>query len=122
MTSVMTNGQIASIAGVVSAMVAGQILFKLSSQHVVLGEGPVRLVGSLLTWQFISAMVFYSIGTFLWVILLKTVPLSRAYPFVALSFALLPIAAYFLFEEPLTLRYAGGMAVFLAGLYLVATA
>jgi len=122
MSSVMTTGQIASIVGVVSAMVAGQILFKLSSQNLVIDEGPAKLLLSLLTWEFVSAMVFYSIGTFLWVILLKSVPLSRAYPFVALSFALLPIAAHFLFDEPITVRYASGLAVFLAGLYLVATA
>jgi len=122
MSSVMTGGQIASVVGIVGAMVAGQILFKLSSQHLVLEEGPARLFLSLLTWEFVSAMLFYSIGTFLWVVLLKYVPLSRAYPFVALSFALLPIAAHFLFDEPITARYAVGLAVFLAGLYLVATA
>jgi drug/metabolite transporter (DMT)-like permease len=122
MSSVMTGGQIASVVGIVGAMVAGQILFKLSSQHLVLEEGPAKLLLSLLTWEFVSAMVFYSIGTFLWVVLLKYVPLSRAYPFVALSFALLPIAAHFLFDEPITARYASGLAVFLAGLYLVATA
>jgi multidrug transporter EmrE-like cation transporter len=118
----MTNGQIGSIVFVVSAMVVGQILFKMSAQYLVVEKGPVNLLLSLLTWQFILAMVFYSTATFLWVILLKYVPISRAYPFVALSFVLLPIASYFLFGDPLTTRYFSGLAFFMTGLFLIATA
>lgn len=124
MTSDMTmeNTQIASIIFVVSAMVAGQILFKLSSQYIVVDKGVINLLVSLFSWEFLLALVFYSIGTFLWVILLKYVPLNRAYPFVALSFVLLPIASYFLFGEALTVRYMIGLGFFMTGLYLVATA
>jgi multidrug transporter EmrE-like cation transporter len=118
----MTNGQIGSIFFVVSAMVVGQILFKMSAQYLVVEKGPVNLLLSLLTWQFILAMIFYSTATFLWVILLKYVPLSHAYPFVALSFVLLPVASYFLFGDPLTIRYFVGLAFFMTGLFLVATA
>jgi drug/metabolite transporter (DMT)-like permease len=117
----MTNAQIGSILLVVSSMIAGQILFKLSAQYLVVEKGPISLLASLLTWQFILALVFYSLGTFFWVILLKYVPLSRAYPFVALSFVLLPVASYFLFGEVLSARYFVGLAFFMTGLFLVAT-
>ncbi len=118
----LTNTQIASIFAVVSLMVVGQILFKLSSQSLVVEKGFLDLLSSLVTWEFILALFFYGVSTFLWVILLKYVPLNRAYPFVALSFVLLPIASYFLFQEPLTTRYWVGLGFFMAGLYLVATA
>lgn len=118
----MTAGQIASIVGVVASMVVGQTLFKVSSQYIVLGDGFHRLLLSLISWQFVLALIFYLFGTLLWVVLLKSVPLSRAYPFVALSFAVLPIVSYVLFSEPINLRYLGGLAVFLSGLYLIATA
>ncbi len=118
----MTNAQIGAIIFVVSAMVMGQILFKVSSHTLVVGKGPLNLLLSLITWQFMLALFFYGIGTFLWVILLKYVPLNRAYPFVALSFVLLPIASYFLFDETLTIRYWMGLAFFMTGLYLVASA
>ncbi len=107
---------------VVCLMVAGQILFKQSSQSLVVEKGFLNLLLSLVTWEFILALFFYGAGTFLWVILLKYVPLNRAYPFVALSFVLLPIASYFLFHEALTIRYWIGLGFFMTGLYLVATA
>lgn len=118
----MTNAQIASVFFVVSAMVVGQILFKISAQHIVVEQGTLSLLRSLLSWQFILALAFYSAGTFLWVVLLKYVPLSRAYPFVALSFVLTPVASYFLFDELLNARYLVGLALFMTGLYIVATA
>ena len=118
----MTKAHIFSIFFVVGAMAAGQILFKSSAQYLVVEKGPLQLFLSLLTWQFMLAVLFYATGTFLWVILLKYVPLSRVYPFVALSFVLVPIASYCLFGEKLTARYMVGLSFFMTGLYLVATA
>lgn len=118
--TVMTNAQLASIFIVVSAMVAGQLLFKLSSEHIVVGQGVPRFLLSLVTWQFLLAMVFYSVSTLLWVLLLKHVPLSRAYPFMALSFVILPLAAYLIFKEPVSMRYVVGLIFFMTGLFLVA--
>ena len=54
----------------------------------------------------------------LWVFLLKTVPLSTAYPFVALGFVLVPAAAAMLFDEPLSGRYILGVSCILIGIYL----
>ena len=118
----MTNAQIGSILFVVSAMIAGQLLFKLSAQNLVVDKGLTSLLLSFLTWQFCLALLFYASGTLLWVILLKYVPLNLAYPFVALSFVLLPIISYFLFVEPLNPRYFVGLSFFMTGLYLVSTA
>jgi len=118
----MTNAQIGSILFVVSSIVAGQLLFKVSAQHLVVEKGLTSFLLSLLTWQFCLALLFYASGTLLWVILLKHVPLSLAYPFVALSFVLLPAISYFLFGESLSLRYFVGLGFFMTGLYLVSTA
>lgn len=117
----MTNAQLGSVLLVVAAIIVGQILFKVSSQHVVVDKGPVGLFMSLMSWQFLLALVFYAIGTFLWVVVLKYVPLNRAYPFMAISFIVLPVAGYFLFGEPLTIRYMIGLVIFVTGLYLVVT-
>ena len=118
----LTNTQIVSIMIVVASLVGGQFLFKMSSQHVVLDRGAMKLVLSLFTWEFILALVLYGISTLVWVVLLKYLPLSRAYPFVALSFVLLPIVSYFLIGEALSTRYFVGLAVFMSGLYLIASA
>lgn len=118
----MTNAQVVSILFVVASMMVGQILFKVSAQSLVVDEGFINLLLSFLTWQFVLALLFFASGTLLWVVLLKYVPLSLAYPFVALSFVILPVASHFLFGEPLTPRYFVGLIFFVTGLLLVATA
>jgi hypothetical protein len=87
----MSNGQIGMVILIVITMVAGQVLFKVASQYLVIEKGPISFIFSLFTWQFISALILYTISTFVWIILLKYVPLNRAHPFMALSFVLLPI-------------------------------
>jgi drug/metabolite transporter (DMT)-like permease len=47
-------------------------------------------------------------------------PLSRAYPFVALAFAVTPIFNAVLLSEPLATWLVVGIAVILCGLLLVA--
>jgi len=54
--------------------------------------------------------------------ILMTVPLSRAYPFVALAFVLVPAAGYLFFHESITLRYALGTALIVIGVAVAARA
>ena len=61
-------------------------------------------------------------ATLLWVRILTTVPLSRAYPFVALAFVLVPAAGYLFFNESITLRYATGTALIVIGVAVAARA
>lgn len=117
----MTNIQIVYVCILVTTMVIGNLLFKASSEHAVAEQGLLRLVQSLLTWQFILALFLYGLGTLFWVLLLRQMPLSRAYPFMAMSYVILPILSFLLLKEPLTLRYLVGMLLFFSGLYLVAT-
>jgi drug/metabolite transporter (DMT)-like permease len=51
---------------------------------------------------------------------LSFTPLSRAYPFVALAFALTPLLGGVFFAEPVSLRLLLGILFILAGLLLVA--
>src|SRR6478609_7757214 len=64
----------------------GQVLFK---QAAVVGNGkPFHL--TLFNGWVAAALVLYAIATGLWVWVLRTTPLSVAYPFVALGFILVP--------------------------------
>ena len=54
----------------------------------------------------------------MWV--LTFTPLSRAYPFVAIAFALTPLLGALAFAEPLSARVLVGIAVVACGLFLVA--
>lgn len=118
----MTFVQAACALAVVFSIVFGQLLFKLSSRHIEHKQGIFQLIQSFITWEFCLALVFYMSGTFLWVILLRTIELNKVYPFTALSFIILPVAAHYLFGESLGTQYLIGTAFFVFGLYLVVTA
>jgi drug/metabolite transporter (DMT)-like permease len=58
--------------------------------------------------------------TVLWVWILTFTPLSRAYPFVALAFAVTPLLGGLVFGEPIGTRLILGISLILGGLLLVA--
>src|SRR6266700_3147797 len=68
---------------------------------------------------FIGAIVLYAALSVLWVWLLTFTPLSRAYPFVAVAFALTPVLGALVFAEPLSACLLVGIAVIACGLVLV---
>ena len=63
--------------------------------------------------------MLYAALSLLSVSLLTFTPLSRAYPFVALAFALTPLLGIFIFAEPFSSRLTIGIALILCGLLLV---
>jgi drug/metabolite transporter (DMT)-like permease len=102
-------------------MAAGQMLFKLASLRLA-ADAPLieRLGHLLLNWAFLTALAIYLALSVLWVWILSFTPISRAYLFVALSFAVVPIFGAAFFSEPMSLRLGLGIAIILAGLFLVA--
>ena len=96
----------------------GQILFKFSAKSMpslLSVEGMKAAMVNLWLW---AALVLYGLATVLWIVILQKIPLSKAYPFVALGFAVVPIAAHFLFGEPLSFKYAVGSLLIMSGIYL----
>ena len=119
------NGSFRQLLELISfpvAIAAGQILFKRAATQIGSAEGTswVLEVARLPTMWL--ALALYGAATLLWVRILTTVPLSRAYPFMALAFVLVPAASYVFFNESLTLRYAIGTALIIAGVIVVARA
>jgi drug/metabolite transporter (DMT)-like permease len=117
----LTLTQIGVLTLYAAGMAGGQILFKLAALRLV-GDAPLaeRVLGLLQNWVFVSAMALYLGLAVAWVWILSFTPLSRAYPFVALAFAITPVVASLAFAEPMTVRLAVGIAIILCGLILVA--
>ena len=117
----LSLAQIAVLTAYAAAMAGGQILFKVAALRFG-GDAPLaeRAFGLLQNWAFALAMLLYLGLALAWVWILSFTPLSRAYPFVALAFAITPAAASLVFAEPMTVRLAIGTAVILCGLILVA--
>jgi len=97
----------------------GQILFKLTSEKLDASEKGFHTV--FLQPLFILALVIYGAATLLWIYVLKSAPLSYAYSFMALSFVLVPILAAMWLGETVTLKYAIGAALIIAGLVVIQT-
>lgn len=116
----LTLTQIAVLCGYAVGMTAGQLLFKAAAlRSEPAAPLPDRLLLLLQNWRFILALGLYFALAVLWVWVLSFTPLSRAYPFVALAFALTPFAASIFFAEPLGARVIVGILVILCGLLLV---
>ena len=108
----------------------GQILFKKAA--LVGGKGgaapadrPEGADSLSWIWSFLNpwmalALVLYAAATVLWVLILRSTPLSFAYPFVALGFVLVPLAGHFLFDERLSTTTVTGCALIVGGVLIVA--
>jgi len=118
----LSLSQIVVLVAYAAGMAGGQVLFKAAALRYV-PEGPLweRLSSLLANSYFVAAILLYVGLTVLWVWVLTFTPLSRAYPFVALAFAITPLLAGLIFAEPIALRLILGTALILCGLVLVAS-
>jgi drug/metabolite transporter (DMT)-like permease len=121
MSDRLSLAQIVALVAYAGAMAGGQLLFKMAALRAV-HEGPFieRAMSVLLNGYFLVALVLYAALAGLWVWILTFTPLSRAYPFVALAFAITPLLAGFVFGEAVTTRLMLGIGFILCGLLLVA--
>jgi len=95
---------------------AGQVMFKMTGMR--LADYPTPPVQSaMLSPVFLGALALYGGATLLWVYVLRTVPLSYAYSFMALTFVIVPLMAHFWLGEAISPRYYLGMGLVLAGLF-----
>ena len=103
-------------------MAGGQLLFKSAALRYV-SDAPLaeRLFSLVANVYFLAAVGLYVTLTVVWVWILTFTPLSRAYPFVALAFAITPLLGGLVFAEPITTRLMLGIGLILGGLLLVAS-
>jgi drug/metabolite transporter (DMT)-like permease len=71
---------------------------------------------------FAAAAALYGASTLAWIVALRSIPLSQAYLFMALGFVIVPVAAHFIFGEPLNSRLLVGAALICIGIWIAATA
>ncbi|MDO1580691.1 transporter [Rhizobium oryzicola] len=96
----------------------GQVLFKLTSRSI--GSFSVGgLLALAVNPVLLAALVLYGLGTIIWIYVLRSVPLTIAYSFMGLTFCFVPVLAQVFFGEPLSLRYAFGAMLIIAGLLTI---
>jgi len=102
----------------VSIGAIGQIAFKYGAMQMV--ENPGITLLDKIKWPIVLGLSLYGISTILWILALKKVELSYAYPMVSLGYVFVFIASYFLFNEAVSWLRIGGAVLILAGIVLVA--
>ncbi len=120
MTERLSFGQVALLVTYAAGMAGGQLLFKTAALRIA-DSRPLyaRALSLLQDGPVVGAVLLYAVLSVLWVWVLTFTPLSRAYPFVAIAFALTPVLGALLFAEPLSIRLLVGIAVIAFGLVLV---
>jgi drug/metabolite transporter (DMT)-like permease len=110
----MDQGRVLVLICVI-VMTIGQILFKqVAVNYNKTGNlFDLRVLGILLV-----ACVLYAISTGLWVWALRSVEISKAYPYFALGFVFVPLLGALFFGEALSIRYGVGIIMIVTGVIM----
>lgn len=99
---------------------AGQLSLKYAFQSSTSAKETSNSVRNLLfSPYFWIWFISYIIITVLWLIVLRTIPLSQAFPALGLTFALVPLASHRFLHENVVFSQWLGIAVIVAGVILV---
>jgi drug/metabolite transporter (DMT)-like permease len=94
------------------AGIAGQILLKA-------GADAPDFVAQLFRPSTIAGLALYGSAAFLYIVALRKIPVSVAFPSVSLSYAIVAVLGHFLFNEPFGLKQIGGIVLIMGGVLLI---
>ncbi len=115
----MSLRQIALLLAVVVCMVTGQVLFKLTARALQNSTGMFSALSNPNALFFGgSAALLYAGTSVLWIIALRSIDLSKAYPVSALSYAIVPLLSILLFAERVSALGWLGILLIVAGVSL----
>ena len=112
----MRLANFAWLTSAVLGMAAGQLLFKIAARSFATADSLLR---GLLSPTFLAALILYAGVTVVWVWQLSLVDLSRAYPFMALSFVFVPLLSALLLGESIGMSYWLGIGLIVIGVLVV---
>lgn len=97
-------------------MTLGQLMFKqVAVNYNKFGLWDWHVYGLLFV-----ACGLYVTSTGLWIWALRTVAISKAYPFFALGFVMVPLVGVLFFKEIVTVKYMMGAVLIVLGVVLTA--
>ena len=110
--------QIVALCGFVLLLSGGQMLFKQAALSLPAVDKVSVLAEFARNPWIWAAGVLYGVAVIVWVVILQKLPLSTAYPFVALSFVVVPLGAAVLFQESFSVRTLLGSVLILGGIWV----
>ena len=102
----------AALAGGIVTGIGGQMLLKV-------GASADNLVAQLLRPSTLVGLFLYGIAAFLYIIALRKLPVSVAFPSVSLSYAIVAVLGHWLFNEPFGWQQIAGIVLIMGGVLLV---
>ncbi len=109
----------------VSFSAFGQTAFKIGVDRITLPNAASmvdKLLGFASSPFVLLGLSLYGIGTVFWLLALRQMDLSLAYPFVALSFIIVFMIGVFGFGEPVNPTKITGLAVIILGMIILSRA
>lgn len=98
----------------------GQFLLKVGADRLRDIAPLSEVVGRMfLTPAIVAGMGCFVTSFVLWVLVLRSLPLSAAYPLVSLSYVLVTALSVFLLHEPLSALKIGGLVLIVGGVVLI---
>ena len=94
------------------AGIAGQILLKA-------GADAPDFISQILRPSTLCGLAFYGSAAFLYILALRKIPMSVAFPSVSVSYVLVAILGHFVFGETFGLKQIGGLALIMGGVILI---
>jgi len=107
---------------------AAQLLLKAATRvsgALVTDTGAVSWDAALKVLQAVPlwlGLSCYAVSVFLWIAALSRVSVSIAYPLLSIGYVVNAFAAAALFDEPLTAAKLAGIAIIIAGVFILARA
>lgn len=94
------------------AGIGGQILLKQ-------GADAPDFLSQVLRPSTLCGLALYGSAAFLYIIALRKLPVSIAFPSVSLSYAIVAVLGHFIFGEPFGLKQIGGIVLIVSGVVLI---
>jgi drug/metabolite transporter (DMT)-like permease len=102
----------AALAIGILAGIGGQVLLKM-------GADAPDFVSQVLRPSTIAGLALYGSAAFLYIVALRKIPVSVAFPSVSLSYAIVAVLGHFLFGEPFGMKQIGGIVLIVGGVVLI---
>ena len=95
---------------VMEALITKEFLYILTDASPPIFDNPYLLIG----------LISYFISTIIWIVALSRVSVSIAYPMISLGYVFVALAAWFLFNEPLSPIKLLALGIIIFGIILLA--
>lgn len=98
------------------AIAIGQIFFKTAAMQIE-SHGTIFHAQVIMTVGI--ALFIYGVATIAWIYVLRLAPITEIYPFMALSFLIVPALSHFFFNEPIGKSYIIGLSMIVGGILVI---